>query len=321
MKLRRRDVLRLTMGAAALPAVSRSAAALDYPTRPVHLIVGFAPGGAPDIIGRLVGQWLSEQFGQPFVIENRPGADSKIGVEAVVRAPPDGYTLFEVSVSNAINATLYAGVDTRDIAPIVGIANAAFVLVVNPSYPAQTIPDLIAHAKANPGKINMGSSATGTPPYLSATMFKSMAEIDIVQVPYRNSKQAVDDLLGGRIDIALSDMSALGYIQAGTLRALAVTTAARQNMLPGIPTVGDFLPGYAANTWYGLGTSKNTPADIIDRLNAATNAALAEPHNKAHLADLGFTVTAGSPADFAKFIADETDKWGDVIRTANIKPE
>lgn len=322
LRLPRRHFLHLAAGAAALPVLPRVAAASDYPARPVHLVVGFAAGGAPDIIGRLLAQWLSERFGQPFVVENRPGADSNLAAEMVVKAPADGYTLFEVSLANAMNTMLYSGPNFMDgIAPVASAASAPFIVVVNPSSPAQTIPDFIAHAKANPGKLNMGSSGTGTPPYMSATMFKIMAGIDIVQVPHRNSLAAITELLAGRIDIAVSDMSATEYVKAGKLHGLAVTTATRQQALPDVPTLAEFLPGYEASTWYGLGVSKDTPSEIIGRLSSATNAALSDPGNKAHLTNLGFTVGMRSPAGFGQFIAAEGAKWSRVFQAANIKPQ
>ena len=322
MKLRRRKLLYLIAGAAALPAVSRVATAQTYPTRPVRLIVGFAAGTGPDIVARLTGEWLSERLGQQFVVEDRQGGASNIAVEAVIRAPADGYTLLQVTSANAINATLYSGLNfIRDIAPVASVAGAAFVLVVNPSFPAKTVAEFIAYAKANPGKINMGSSSTGTTPYMSAELFKMMAGIDIVHVPYRGTPQAINELLGGRLELVVADMSSIEYIKAGKLRALAVTTATRQDALPDIPTAGDFVPGYEASTWYGIGAPKNTPSEIIELLYTVVNAALADPRNKAHLADLGFTATARSPAEFEKLIAAETEKWAKVIRAANIKPQ
>jgi tripartite-type tricarboxylate transporter receptor subunit TctC len=322
VKLPRRQFLHLAAGAAALPAASRFAWAQTYPTRPVRLIVGFAPGTGPDIIARLTGQWLSERLGQQFVIENRPGAGSNIAAEAVMRAPPDAYTLLQVTSANAINATLYSGLNfIRDIAPVASVARASFVMVVNPSSPTKTVSEFIAYAKSNPGKINMGSSSTGTTPYMSAELFKIMTGIDILHVPYRSTPQAITELLGGRLQLVFSDMSSIDHIRANTLRALAVTAATRQDALPDLPTVGDFVPGYEASTWYGIGAPKNTPHEIVERLNMEINAALADPKNRARLADLGFTALATSPADFGKLIAEETEKWGNVIRAANIKPE
>ncbi len=322
MNLPRRRLLALAASAAAVPTLPRATRAQNYPARPVHFIVGFAAGGAPDIIGRLLGQWLSDRLGQPFVIENRPGADSNIAAEAVTRAAPDGYTLFEVTVANCINTSLHSAVDPmRDLAPIASVASAPFVLAVNPSFPARTVPELIAYAKANPGQLTVGSPSTGTPPYLSATLFRMMAGIEFLQVPYRNSLQAVSELLAGRQDVVVSDMSAIEFVKAGKLNALAVTTATRQGALPDTPTIGGYLPGYVATTWYGLGAAKDTPPDIIAQLNDATNAALADPKNQTRLADLGFTPTARSPSEFGAYIAAETEKWGKVIRDANIKPQ
>jgi len=322
MKYHRRKIVALLAGAAAAPAVPNVGRALDYPTRPVRIMVGFAPGGTPDLIARLVGQWVSERLDQPFVVENRLGAASNLALQDVARAAPDGYTLFEVSLANAINASLYRGVDVKSgIAPIAGIARAPFVFVVNPGSGAQTIPDLIAYAKAHPGKLNFGSSATGTPPYLTASLFKSMAKIDFVQVPFRNSVQAVEELLGGRLDTAVSDMSVIEYVKARKLHALAVTTATREKTIPDVPSMAEFLPGYDASSWYGLGAPKATPSDIIGRLSAAVDAALADPDHAAHLAKLGLTVNRLSSRDLGKFVDAETKKWGEVIAAANIKPE
>jgi tripartite-type tricarboxylate transporter receptor subunit TctC len=321
-KPERRMLLQLVANAAALAALSAVACAQTYPARPVHLAVGFAPGSGPDIIARLTAEWLSERLGQQFIVENRPGAASNIAAGMVVRAPPDGYTLLEITSANAINATLYAGLDfVRDIAPVASIASAAFVLVVEPSFAAKTLTEFIAHAKANPGKVNVGSSSTGTTPYMSTVLFKMMAGIDVLHVPFRSTPQAITELLGGRIELVVADMSAIEFIKAGKLRALAVTTTTRGDALPDVPTVADFVPGYEATTWYGLGAPKSTPSEIIERLNTATNAALAELKNKTQLADMAFTVTAGTPADFGKLIASETEKWGKVTRAANLKPE
>jgi tripartite-type tricarboxylate transporter receptor subunit TctC len=296
MKLPRRHFLHLAVGAAALPAVSRFARAQAYPTRPVRIIVGFAPGGGVDITARLIAQWLSERLGHQFVIENRPGAATNIATEAVVRSPPDGYTLLLVNSTNAINATLYDRLNfnfIRDIAPVAGIMVVPNVMVVNPSVPARTVPAFIAYAKANPGKINMGSGGNG-----------------------------LVDLLAGQVQVYFPTMPAsIGYVRAGTLRALAVTTATRSEALPDVPTVGEFVPSYEATTWYGVGVPKNTPAEIIDKLNQEVNAALADPKIKTRLADLGGTPLPGSPAQFGKLIADETEKWGKVIQALNIKAD
>ena len=277
MKLPRRQFLHLAAGAAALPAVSRIAWAQAYPTRPVRIIVGFAAGGAADIIARLIGQWLSERLGQPFVIENRPGAGSNIATEAVVRAPPDGYTLLLVGTANAINATLYDKLNfnfIRDIAPVAGIIRVPNVMVVNPSVPAKTVPEFIAYAKANPGKINMASGGIGTAAHVSGELFKMMAGVDMVHVPYRGAAPALTDLLGGQVQVMFASMpSSIEHIRAGKLRALAVTTATRSEALPDIPTVGEFVPGYEASAWYGVGAPKDTPAEIVDKLNKEINAA------------------------------------------------
>jgi tripartite-type tricarboxylate transporter receptor subunit TctC len=308
--------------AAAVAMRARAAAADTYPSRPVRFVVGFGAGGAPDILARLVGQWLAERLGQPFVIENRVGGSSNIATELVGRAAPDGYTLLEVTVANPINETLYPDLHfARDIVPIASFASAPFVLVVNPSFPARTVAAFIAAAKAAPGKLTIGSPAIGTPPYLSVSLFKMMTGADILQVPYRGTPPALTDLMAGRVDAVLADMSALEFLSAGKLRALAVSTAARQRRFPDVPTIAEIVPGYEASTWYGLGAPKNTPPGIVAQLNAATNAALAEPAHIEHLASLGFTVNARSQADFAAYIAEQNDKWGKVIRSANIKPE
>jgi tripartite-type tricarboxylate transporter receptor subunit TctC len=325
MKLPRRNFLHLAAGATVLPTISRVAWAQAYPTRPVRIIVPFGPAGATDITARLIGQWLSERLGQQFVIENRPGAGSNIGTEVVVRALADGYTLLMVGPPGAINATLYDKLNfnfVRDIAPIAGIISAPNVMVVNPSVPAKTVPELIAYAKANPRKLNMASPGVGTTPHLAGELFKMMAGVDMVHVPYRGGGPALTDLLGGQVQVMfVTTVSSIGYIKADKLRALAVTTATRLEALPDIPTVGEFVPGYEASNWYGVGAPRNTPLEIIDKLNKEINAALDDPKMKAHLADLGGTVLAGSPTDFGKMIAEETEKWGKVIRALNIKAD
>jgi tripartite-type tricarboxylate transporter receptor subunit TctC len=325
MKLPRRAFLHLAAGAAALPAVARIAWAQAYPSRPVRIIAPTAPGGGPDIFARLIGPWLSGRLGQQFVVENRPGGGSNIGTEAVVRAPPDGYTLLLVSTTNAINATLYDRLNfdfLRDIAPVAGIISLPFVMVVNPSVPAKTVPEFTAYAKANPGKINLGSPGIGTPGHVAGELFKMMAGVDLVHVPYRGGGPVMTDLLGGQVQVLFGSTSlTIEQIRAGKLRPLAVTTATRWEGLPDIPTVNDFVSGYEASAVLGLGAPRNTPAEIIDRLNKEINAGLADPKIKARLADLGGTALAGSPADFGKLIADDTEKWGKVIRAASIKAE
>ena len=325
MKLPRRKFLHLAAGAAALPAVSRVAWAQTYPTRPVRLIVPVAPAGASDITARLIGQWLSERLGQPFIIENRPGAGNSIGTEAVVRAPADGYTLLLVGGFNAVNATFYDKLNynfMRDIAPVASIVRTPFVMVVNPSVPAKSVPEFIAYAKANPGRITFGSAGIGGSNHLAGELFKFMAGVNMVHVPYRGIAPALNDLLGGQVQVTFASMpSSIEYISAGRLRALAVTTVSRAEALQDIPTVGEFVPGYEASAWFGIGAPKATPAEIIEKLNKEVNAALADPRMKARIVDLGGDVLALSPADFGKLIADETEKWGKVIRALNIKAD
>ena len=323
MKVSRREFLYLAAGAAALPTVTRIAGAETYPTRPVHIIVGYAPGGATDIMARLVGQWLSERLGQQFVIENRPGAGSNIAAEAVVRAPADGYTLLLVGVSNAINATLYDRLNfnfIRDIAPVAGIIRDTYVMVVNPSFPAKTVPEFVAYAKADPGRINFGSAGIGSPNHVTGELFKIMTGVNLLHVPYRGIALALSDLLGGQVQVAFASMpSSIEFVRAGRLRALAVTTATRSEVLPDVPTVGEFVPGYEASAWYGIGAPKATPAEIVDKLNKEINAALADPKMKARLADLGGTPFLGSPADFGKLIAEDTERWGKVVEFSGAK--
>jgi tripartite-type tricarboxylate transporter receptor subunit TctC len=325
MKLPRRNFLHLAAGAAALPSMSCFAWAQAYPSRPVRIVAPTAPGGAPDILARLIGPWLSGRLGQQFVVENRPGGGSNIGTEAVVRAPPDGYTLLLVSTTNAINATLYDKLNfnfIRDIAPVAGIISLPLVMVVNPSVPAKTVPEFIAYARANSGKINLGSPGIGTPPHVAGELFKMMAGVDLVHVPYRGGGPVMTDLLGGQVQVLFGSTSlTIEQIRAGKLRPLAVTSATRWEGLPDIPTVNDFVSGYEASAVFGLGAPRNTPAEIIDTLNKEINAALADPNMKARLADLGGTVLAGSPADFGKLIAEETEKWGKVVKFSGAKPE
>jgi tripartite-type tricarboxylate transporter receptor subunit TctC len=321
----RRQFLHLAAAAAALPAVSRIARAQTYPTRPVRLIVPFAPAGASDITARLIGQWLSERLGQQFVIDNRPGGGGNIGTEAVVRAPADGYTLLMVGSANASNATFYDKLNfnfIRDIAPVAGVFRGPYVMVVNPSVPASTVPEFIAYAKATPRKVNMASSGIGAVPHVAGELFKMMAGIDMVHVPYRGGGPALTDLLAGQVQVYFpTTVASIGYIRTGRLRALAVTAATRSDALPDIPTVGESLPGYEASTFYGVGAPKVTPAEIIDKLNKEVNAALDDPKMKARLADLGGVALPGSPAEFGKLIADETEKWAKVIKFAGIKAE
>ncbi len=302
-----------------------AAAAQAYPLRPVRVIVPFAAGGSPDILARLLGQWLSERLGQPIVIENRPGAGANIGTDFVVRAPADGYTLLLFGSYGAINATLYDKLSfnfMRDIAPVAGLIRVPNVMVVNPAVPATTVPEFIAHAKANPGKINMGSPGNGTVGHVSGELFRMMTGIDMVHVPYRGGGPLVTDLLGGQIQVSFGSMPAsIETIRAGKLRPLAVTTATRSEALPDIPTVGELLPGYEASTWFAIGAPKGTAAEIVDRLNRDINAGLADPKMKARLADQGGTVLPGSPAALRQLIADETEKWAKVIKFAGIKPD
>jgi tripartite-type tricarboxylate transporter receptor subunit TctC len=325
MKLPRRRFLHLAAGAAALPTVSRVGWAQAYPTRPVRIIAPTGPGGAPDIIARLIGPWLSQRLGQQFVVENRPGSGGNIGTEAVVRASPDGYTLLMVGTWNAINATLYdklSFVFLRDIAAVAGIISLPFVMVVNPSVPAKTVPEFIAHAKANPGKISFGSPGIGTPGHVSGELFKIMTGVEMIHVPYRGGGAVVSDLLGGQVQVLFGTTSlTVEQVRAGKLRALAVTGATRWEGLPDVPTVGDFVSRYEASSLFGLGAPKQTPAAMIDRLNREINAALDDPTLKARLIELGGTLLAGSPADFGRLLADDTEKWGKVIRAANIKAE
>jgi tripartite-type tricarboxylate transporter receptor subunit TctC len=325
MKLTRRTFLHLAASAAALPAVSRVAKAQAYPTRPVRLIVGFAPGGTTDITARLIGQWLSDRLGQQFLIENRTGAATNIATEAVVRAPADGYTLLLVTASNAINATLYDKLGfsfIRDIAPVAGIIRYPLVMQVNPSFPAKTVPEFISHAKSNPGKVSYGSGGIGTSIHVASELFKMMAGIEMIHVPYRGGAPAMTDLMGGQIQVVFNPLpESMEHIKAGKLRPLAVTGATRSEALPDVPTVGDFVPGFEASALQGIGAPKDTPTEIVEKLNKEINAGLADSKLKARFADLGATVFVGSPADFGKFIADETEKWAKVIKFAGAKAE
>jgi tripartite-type tricarboxylate transporter receptor subunit TctC len=323
MELNRRQFLQLGASVAALPAASRLAWAQDYPSRPVRWIVPFSPGGGTDVVARLVSQSLSERLGQPFIVENRPGAGANIGTEVVVRAPPDGYTLLLAATVNTINATLYDKLDfdfMRDIAPVAAIIRIPNVMVVHPSVPATSIPEFIAYARAHPGKINFASAGTGTSQHVAGELFKIMAGIDMVHIPYRGTGPALTDLLAGRVQVLfLGAVSSMKYVESGKLRALALTSAARSAALPNLPTMAEFLPGFEASLFYGMGAPRNTPAEIIERLNKEINAGLADPAMKARLAELDGMVLGGTPADFARLIADETDKWRKVIKAANIR--
>jgi tripartite-type tricarboxylate transporter receptor subunit TctC len=323
MKLPRRHFLHLAAGAAALPAVSRTGWAQSYPTRPVRLIVGFAPGGPNDIVARVIGQWLSERLGQQFVVENRAGAGGNIGTEAVANAPPDGYTLLLVDSSNTINPTLYDKLNfnfIRDIAPVAGIMRGPLVMAVHPTFPAKTVLEFIAYAKANPGKISMASGGIGTSSHLAGELFKATAGIDMVHVPYRGTAPALADLLGGQVQVMFGNMLAsIAHVRDGRLRALAVTTTSRSEALPDVPAVVDFVSGYEASAWQGIGAPRNTPNGIVVRLNTEINTGLAAPEMRARLADLGGTAFGGTPREFGKLIVEDTDKWGRVIRAANIK--
>jgi tripartite-type tricarboxylate transporter receptor subunit TctC len=322
MKLVRRRFLYLAGAAIAAPAVAWSQ---SYPTRPVHMVVGFAAGGGADIIARLIGQAVSERLGQQIVVDNRPGAGTNIGTEVVVKAAPDGYTLLLVNSPAAINTTLYDNLSfdfIRDIAPVASIGRVPLVMVVNPALPAKTVPEFIAYAKANPGKVNMGSGGNGAPDHMSGELFKAMAGVGILHVPYRGVAPAITDLLGGQVQVIFGTMPAvIEFVRSGKLRALGVTTAARSEALPDVPSVGEFVPGYEASQWYGIGAPKNTPTEVIERLNKETNAALADPKMKARLAELGASALSGSPADFGKLIVAETEKWAKVVKLSGAKPD
>jgi len=325
MKLPRRQFLHLVAGAAALPAVSRIAVAQSYPTRPVRLIVGFAPGGTTDITARLIGQWLSERLGQQFLIENRSGAGTNIATETVVHAPADGYTLLLVTASNAINATLYDKLGfnfIRDIAPVAGIIRYPLVMQVNPSFPAKTVPEFVSYVKSNPGKVSYGSGGIGTSIHVASELFKMMAGVDMIHVPYRGGAPAMTDLMGGQIQVVFNPVpESMEHIKAGKLRPLAVTTATRSEVLPDVPTVGEFVPDYEASALQGIGAPKGTPAEIVDKLNKEINAALVDPKLKARFANLGATVFPSSSSDFAKFMATETEKWAKVIKFSGAKAD
>jgi tripartite-type tricarboxylate transporter receptor subunit TctC len=321
----RRQFLRLAAGALAAPAVASRAVADAYPSRPVRLICGFAPAGGNDIIARLIGQWLTERLGQTFIIENRPGAGTNIAAEAVISSPPDGYTLFVSNLSNAINATLYAKLNfdfMRDMLPVAGIAQAPSVLAINATVPARTVTELIAHAKANPGRINMGSAGVGSTGHLAGELFKMMAGVNLIHVPYRGNAPALTDLMAGQIEVLFPSLgSAIEYVKTGKVVALATTGDRRSDALPDLPTVAETLPGYQAASFYGIGAPRNTPAEIVEILNTAVNAGLADPKLNARLADLGSVPLGGPPATFGKLIADETEKWGNVIAFAGIKAQ
>jgi tripartite-type tricarboxylate transporter receptor subunit TctC len=325
MKLPRRRFLRLAGAAAGASVLPRVAHAIDYPTRPVRIIVAVAAGGGADIVARLIGQWLSERLGQQFIVENRPGGGTNIGTEMVARSPADGYTLLLVNLTHAINATLYEKLNynfVRDFAPVAGIVGVSNVVEIHPSVPAKTMSEFIAYAKANPGKINMGSAGNGSSSHMAGELFKMMAGVNLVHVPYRGQGPAMTDLLGGQLQVIFATTpGTTEFVRTGKLNALAVTTATRAEALPDVPPLADFVPGYESSQWYGLGAPKNTPAEIVDKLNREVNAALVDPKMKARLADFGGTAMPGPPADFGKFIAAETEKWGKVVKFAGIKAD
>jgi tripartite-type tricarboxylate transporter receptor subunit TctC len=325
MKSTRRVFLELAASIAAAPISSRPVWAQPYPVRPVRLLVGFAAGGAPDILARLIAQWLSDRLGQPFVVENRPGANGNLATEAVVNASPDGYTLLLVLLTDAVNATLYQNLNysfARDLAPVAGLSRDPDVMVVNPAFPARTVPEFISYAKAYPGKINMASPGVGTSPHMAGELFKYMTGIEMTHVPYRSSAPALTDLLSGQVQVYFAPISAsIEYIRTDKVRALAVTTATRATALPNVPPIGDFVPGYEMSAWYGIGAPKNTPVEIVDRLNNEINLGLADPGMTARLTAFGSSAFRVSPSDFGKFIAAETEKWAKVIKAAGMKPE
>lgn len=323
--LSRRGVLQRMAGASTLPIAAKPASAQVYPARSVRIIVGFGPGGAPDIVSRLLAQWLSDKLGQQFIVDVRSGAGGNIATESVVRSPPDGYTLLMAGLPNAINATLYERLNfnfIQDITPVAAVVSTVNLLVVNPAVPARTVPELIAYAKANPGRLNMASAGAGSAPHLAGELLKTMAGIDMVHVPYRGMALALTDLIGGQVQVLiLSMLASIGHVRTGKLRALAVTSATRSGVLPHMPALAELFPGYEATTWWGIGVPRGTPAMIVDRLNAEINAALADATMRRRLEEEGVAVLGGSPADFGKLIADETEKWGRLIRASNIKPE
>jgi tripartite-type tricarboxylate transporter receptor subunit TctC len=325
MTLPRRRFLQLAAAATAVPAAARTARAQSYPTRPVRIIIGYTPGGSADITARLMGQWLTERLGQSFVVESRPGGGTNIATEAAVRAPADGYTLFLVAPANAINATLYEKLNydfIRDIAPVAGLIRFPNLMEVNLSVPAKTVPEFIAYAKANPGRINYASSGNGSTIHMSAELFKMMAGVDMVHVPYRGGAPALTDVLAGQVQVMFDNLpTSIEHIRAGKLRPLAITSTTRSELLPDVPTVADFVPGYESSAWYGVGAPRGTPAEIIDRLNKEINAILAEPKAKTRIAEMGATLIAGSPADFGRLIAEETEKWGKVVRFSGAKAD
>ena len=325
MMLPRRRFLSLAAGAVAAPAMSRLASAQSYPARPVRLIIGYTPGGSADVTARLMAQWLSERLGQQFVVESRPGAGTNLATEAVVNAPPDGYTLLLVAPANAINASLYEKLNhnfMRDIVPVAGINRFPNVMEVNPSLPVKTVPEFIAYAKANPGKLNMASSGPGSTIHVSGELFKMMTGVNMVHVPYRGSAPALTDMMGGQVQVMFDNLpTSIEHIRAGRLRVLAVTGTARSNLLPDTPTVADFVPGYEASAWYGIGAPKNTPAEIVNKLNTTVNAILADPAVKGRFDSMGATLIPSSPAEFGKYVAEETEKWAKVVKFSGAKPE
>jgi tripartite-type tricarboxylate transporter receptor subunit TctC len=325
LEISRQRFLKLIASAVALPTFARIATGQNYPSRPIRIIVGFPPGGAADVTARLIGQWLSERLGQPFIIENRPGAGTNIGTEAVAKSPADGYTLLLVSVANTVNASLYESLNfdfIRDITPVAGLVRGPLVMEVNPSVPATTVPEFIAYAKANPGMINIASAGIGTPGHMASELFQLLTDLDLLDVPYRGGAPALTDLLAGQVHVMFDNLpTSLEYIRAGKLRALAVSTITRSDTMPDLPTVSEFVPGYEVSSWFGIGAPRNTPRQVVDKLNAEINAGLTTPKLKAHLMDLGSSPLIGSPADFGSLIVKETEKWRKVIQAAKIKPE